>query len=202
MRFFLDENVNQLMIEHLSSIFRAHEFVGVRELGTKGLEDVELFGEVADHPCQVFVTGDLAQLRRPEERAACRVAGLHWIGIHQVHAKGYHSVADPLRPSFMRFPSCSRSWPVRLRRSSSTSANRSETTRGSSTPRAACEPRPALFALRRIKTFVDEVFVHLELPERDVPGCSFVHVRLDAPVGDSVPRNGPFARGVGSTLSA
>ncbi|MDF3308770.1 hypothetical protein P3H15_27505 [Rhodococcus sp. T2V] len=95
MKFFLDENMNQGMMGHLTSIFRAHEFVGVRELGSKGMEDVDLFKHVADEECDVFVTGDLAQLKRPLERQACKAAGLHWIGVHQVHASGYHVVAGP-----------------------------------------------------------------------------------------------------------
>jgi len=95
MKFFLDENVNQGMISHLASIFRRHEFVGVKEISSKGMDDIELFDHVAKHKCDVFVTGDLMQLRRENEREACRAAGLHWIGIHQVHATGYHTIAGP-----------------------------------------------------------------------------------------------------------
>ncbi|KJF21993.1 hypothetical protein C7T36_18590 [Rhodococcus sp. AD45-ID] len=95
MKFFLDENVNQGMISHLTSIFRPHEFIGVKELHSKGMDDLELFDHVASGGCDVFVTGDLMQLRRPNERDACRDAGLHWIGIHQVHATGYHTIAGP-----------------------------------------------------------------------------------------------------------
>jgi hypothetical protein len=95
-RFFLDENMHQGMIGHLAAVFQPHEFVGVKDLGTKGADDIALFGKVAAEGCQVFVTGDLKQLRRPLERTACRDAGLHWIGVHQVHARGYHVVAGPV----------------------------------------------------------------------------------------------------------
>lgn len=95
MRFFLDENLPQALSDHLSSIFRPHEFVGVQELNTKGVQDIELFRIVADAGCHVFVTADLAQLRRDQERMACREAHLHWIGVHQVHAPGYHVIAGP-----------------------------------------------------------------------------------------------------------
>ncbi|RJO77594.1 hypothetical protein D5S18_07580 [Nocardia panacis] len=95
MRFFLDENMPQGMIAHLSSVFKPHEFVGVRELRVKGVEDVELFGRVAAADCHVFITADLAQLTRAAEREACRVAELHWIGVHQVHAPGFHVIAGP-----------------------------------------------------------------------------------------------------------
>ncbi|NKS94613.1 hypothetical protein GS876_10310 [Rhodococcus hoagii] len=96
MRFFLDENMHQGMVEHLSSVFDPHEFCGVNDLGTKGADDVVLFEKVSSAGCQVFVTGDLKQLRRPHERAACKAAGLHWIGVHQVHAQGFHVVAGPV----------------------------------------------------------------------------------------------------------
>jgi len=95
MKLFLDENMNQRLIEHLSSVFRPHEFVGVNDLGTKGADDVSLFGKVAAAGCHVFITGDLRQLSRLNEREACRAAGLHWIGVHQVHAPGYHVIAGP-----------------------------------------------------------------------------------------------------------
>ncbi|MEV2219230.1 hypothetical protein AB0E01_05065 [Nocardia vinacea] len=59
------------------------------------MEDVELFGVVAKHGCHVFVTGDMRQLLRDHERAACRKAGLHWVGVHHVQSTGYHVIAGP-----------------------------------------------------------------------------------------------------------
>lgn len=95
MKLFLDENVQQSLVGHLQQIFTAHEFVGVRDLNTKGLDDQALFAAVAEAGCQIFITGDRMQMERPVEREACRDAGLNWIGIHQVNRSGYHSLAGP-----------------------------------------------------------------------------------------------------------
>lgn len=95
MKLFLDENVQQPLVGHLQSIFPTHRFVGVSDLSTKGADDVTLFPIVAAAGCDVFVTGDRQQLHRVDERDACRIAGLHWIGIHQVNKVGYHSLAGP-----------------------------------------------------------------------------------------------------------
>lgn len=95
MRFFLDENVNQQLITPLSGMFGGHEFVGVRELGTKGLDDIALYPAVAEAGCDALITHDLMQLRRSEERAACRDAGLHWLGVHKVNTRGFHALAGP-----------------------------------------------------------------------------------------------------------
>ncbi|AKE01519.1 hypothetical protein XU06_31900 (plasmid) [Rhodococcus erythropolis] len=97
MRFFLDENVNQQMARHLNSVFVGHEFHGIDKIGAKGLDDTDLFPSVAAEGFDAFVTSDFRQLSptRMHERGACRDAGLHWIGVHQVHAKGFHSVAGP-----------------------------------------------------------------------------------------------------------
>lgn len=95
MRFFLDENMQYGMTGHLVSIFGPHEFMDVRDLGVKGADDLNLFPMVAKSGCHAFVTGDLAQLRRKNERDACRDAGLHWIGVAPVNAKGYHAIAGP-----------------------------------------------------------------------------------------------------------
>lgn len=95
MKFFLDENINQQLAASLGGMFQRHEFVGVRDLQTKGLEDTDLFPVVADAGCDALITHDLNQLRRGRERLACREAGLHWLGVHQVNAPGYQSLAGP-----------------------------------------------------------------------------------------------------------
>lgn len=95
MKFFLDENLAQSLTQHLGAIFRLHDFVGVKDLGSKGMEDVPLYSTVAEAGCDVFVTADLSQLAKAHERAACRDQRLHWIGVHQVHASGYHVIAGP-----------------------------------------------------------------------------------------------------------
>ncbi|MGW4370696.1 PIN-like domain-containing protein [Nocardia takedensis] len=102
MKFFLDENLDQTLPKHLESIFTSkkreqpHEFVGVKELGTKSILDIPLFPLVAQAGVHVFVTGDISQMKRPHERQACRDAGLHWLGIHpETKARGYHVLAGP-----------------------------------------------------------------------------------------------------------
>ncbi|MBF6315751.1 hypothetical protein IU453_03015 [Nocardia cyriacigeorgica] len=96
MKFFLDENLNQQLTRHLGSMFsRGHRFLGVRDLNSQGVDDNELFKLVAGAGVDAFITSDLNQIKRQHERAACREAGLHWIGVHQAHAKGYHVLAAP-----------------------------------------------------------------------------------------------------------
>lgn len=105
MKFFLDENLNQMLPEYLGSIFsRGHEFLGVRDLRSQGVDDVELFKLVAGAGVDAFITSDLNQLKRPHEREGCRLAGLHWIGVHQTDAKGYHVLAGPAAALIHSFP--------------------------------------------------------------------------------------------------
>lgn len=93
MKFFLDENIQQRLTSDLNSIFKSHEFIGIADLDAKGSPDTQLFPTVASAGVDAIITADLRQLTRPGEREACRSANLHWIGVHQVHAGGFHSLA-------------------------------------------------------------------------------------------------------------
>ncbi|MQY29479.1 PIN-like domain-containing protein [Nocardia aurantia] len=102
MKFFLDENLDQTLPKHLESIFTSkkreqpHEFIGVKNIDAKGVADVALFPLAAQARVNVFVTGDINQMKRPLERRACRDAGLHWLGVHlETKARGYHVLAGP-----------------------------------------------------------------------------------------------------------
>lgn len=78
------------MFSALKVTFQEHDFLRSGIDLPKGLLDVPLFGQVADLGCEVFITGDIRQLDldRVDERDACRDAGLHWVGVPKVPAKG------------------------------------------------------------------------------------------------------------------
>lgn len=80
-------------------MFQDHTFL-VGGLDTdRGLLDIPLYPIVASLGCELYVCADNGQLdKRPAERTACRTAGLHWVGIRKVPAKGKRgATADAAR---------------------------------------------------------------------------------------------------------
>jgi hypothetical protein len=93
--FFLDEDVHRQMPDILRATFPFLTFVSTNDLGTSGLDDIDLYPVVAAEGCDVFVTADIAQLKKPtnlDERIACRGAGLHWFGF-PLTGRGLHAIA-------------------------------------------------------------------------------------------------------------
>ncbi|QCB49199.1 hypothetical protein E5720_12010 [Rhodococcus sp. PAMC28707] len=89
MNIFLDENMNKKMLRSLQSLYPRHRFIVGGVDTPSGMLDIPLFAEVARVGGEVFVTNDIKQLaERPAERRACCIAGLHWLGIPRVTAKG------------------------------------------------------------------------------------------------------------------
>jgi hypothetical protein len=86
------------MPDILGAVFPSMHFFSSADLGTHGTDDVALFPVVAEYGCNVFITADMAQTRgrgalNVEERAACREAGLHWVGIPMDTGRGLHAIA-------------------------------------------------------------------------------------------------------------
>ena len=99
MRIFLDENVNNKMVTSLRLLFPAHDFLVAGVDTPKGEDDIPLYPIVRELGGELFLTGDIDQLdetARPGERAACRDAGLHWLGLPKVPAKGRRSLYGEL----------------------------------------------------------------------------------------------------------
>lgn len=89
MKILLDENLPSAMCRHLQRMFQKHKFMssGV-EIG-RGIADVELFKRARELGIDIFMTSDIKQLDRLEERAACRAAGMHWVGIPKTRKTKY-----------------------------------------------------------------------------------------------------------------
>lgn len=85
MRFLIDENFPGNTIDPLQRLAKSrHHFLKPGRDYPTGISDVELFGTAASLGAEAVITADLLQIQgldRKHERAACRSAGLHWIGV-------------------------------------------------------------------------------------------------------------------------
>lgn len=93
MRFFLDENIPLYCGDILRAAYPMQHFTHIHETDLGGSDDVPLYPQVAALDMDVFVTADKKQSTRTHERAACRAAGLHWLGINHTSATGLHLIA-------------------------------------------------------------------------------------------------------------
>ncbi|MGE2832754.1 hypothetical protein [Mycobacterium sp. SMC-4] len=99
MKIFLDESCNLKIVGAVRAMFQDHTFfVGGIDV-EKGILDIPLYPIVAGLGCEVYICADNGQLdKRPAERVACRRAGLHWVGLRKVPAKGKRgATADAAR---------------------------------------------------------------------------------------------------------
>lgn len=85
MRFLIDENFPGNTIDPLQRLAKSrHTFLKPGRDYPTGISDVELFSIAASLDTKAVITADLLQIQgvdRKHERAACRSAGLHWIGV-------------------------------------------------------------------------------------------------------------------------
>ena len=85
MRFLFDENFPGNTIGPLQLLTKSrHVFLKPGRDYPTGISDVELFDTAASLGAEAVITADLLQIQgldRKHERAACRSAGLHWIGV-------------------------------------------------------------------------------------------------------------------------
>lgn len=91
MKVFLDESVTGKARLHLEKMFRHDMFIASGREVEKGLSDLDVYAAARDEGATVYICSDIKQLTSPDrthERAACRRAGLHWIGVPHSHAKG------------------------------------------------------------------------------------------------------------------
>lgn len=88
MKFYLDECLSPKVGEPLGVLLVGHEFTNYLREGLTGTKDVPLFGEMRQRNVDVFITLDRAQLRDPEELAAIKTGGCHWIGMTQPSGHG------------------------------------------------------------------------------------------------------------------
>lgn len=77
----VDECLGDRLAAGLRRAMRQAVFTTTRDLGAQGALDIALFQTLARNDVDAILTRDFAQLRRPDERAALREAGLVWIGL-------------------------------------------------------------------------------------------------------------------------
>lgn len=92
-RFLLDENFPGNTIDPLERLAKTrHSFFRAGRDYPTGISDLELFATAAELGAEAVITADILQVQghdRRNERAACRAAGLHWIGMpRHPHARG------------------------------------------------------------------------------------------------------------------
>jgi hypothetical protein len=84
MKFFLDENFPAVVAGPLHAVYDGqHDFVSAYSDPDRYIQvdDLELIPRVASDGFAAFVTFDRAQMSRPAERDAMRLAHLHWVGM-------------------------------------------------------------------------------------------------------------------------
>ena len=108
MKFFLDESLNLKVVAPLKAAFGRHQFLHSGADLPKALDDVDIYPAAAELGCDVYVCSDLKQVEhidRHHERAGCRAAGLHWVGVRKLSIKGKHKVlASQLSPLVLAIP--------------------------------------------------------------------------------------------------
>ncbi|MGO4859616.1 hypothetical protein [Arthrobacter sp. 2MCAF14] len=93
MKLYLDENLPYTtLIEPLTKLFRTHVFRHPGQESLAGIEDVDLFGCLAEKDFDAIITQDANQLNNLDERDGLRSAGLHWIGVPQLNEAGLHGL--------------------------------------------------------------------------------------------------------------
>ena len=103
MRFFLDENESQVVLEPLRLLYRSHEFVPWQDEGLGGLDDIPLIQELGSRQYDALITRDKNQLSDPDERHALIDGHLHWIG-HKEPAPGLAGIAGLVAGYISAFP--------------------------------------------------------------------------------------------------
>lgn len=93
LRLIVDENLHQQLSKAVGAVYRTHRFESVYARNLNGLSDVELMKHVSLLGFNAIITGDCRRLANPDERAALRHNGLHWIGVPQFQAKGTDAIA-------------------------------------------------------------------------------------------------------------
>lgn len=93
MKLFLDNNESDAILAPLRAVFIHHEFRSAEQEGLADYDDLSLFPALAGRQFSAIITRDLNQLRKPDERAGLRQAGLHWIGHRAPAAEGELAIA-------------------------------------------------------------------------------------------------------------
>lgn len=102
-KFFFDRNVSEHLARMLSHIERTHAVVHQKDDNrfADTSTDVELVGTLADEAAQsgrrvVWLTNDLMQRKRADEREALRRSGLHVVFFRSLHKLSFHEQAIKL----------------------------------------------------------------------------------------------------------
>mgnify|MGYP001231028491 CR=1 FL=1 len=93
-KFYIDENLMPDVVPSLISVYKGHHFRVPSQEHLLGLDDLELFPELALRNYNCIVTEDKQQLSNQEERDALRVANLHWVGFKKLPVAGVAQLAS------------------------------------------------------------------------------------------------------------
>ena len=88
MKFFVDENETAAIVQPLETVLFQHEFRSAEQEELGGVEDVDLFAEIARRGFDALITRDRNQLANRDERLKLIECGLHWIGHKEPGATG------------------------------------------------------------------------------------------------------------------
>lgn len=94
MKFFIDENLPHVLAQPLSSVYRKHKFDTAQHTMLRSIDDQDLFIDLDDRGFDAIITLDRQQLVHHDERDGLAHAGLHWIGVPPVRAKGLALLAS------------------------------------------------------------------------------------------------------------
>lgn len=94
--FYVDENLSPDLAHSLGRIFRQHRFLTPAASGLLGVDDLNLFIDLASRGVECLITLDKMQLENPDERAGLRSAGLHWLGVATTTGAGVQIIASHL----------------------------------------------------------------------------------------------------------
>ena len=93
MRFFIDHNLSPQLLSPLVSIHPKHGFRCALQEDLAAAKDIPLFSELVDRQFEAIITRDRNQLADPDECAALRASGLHWLGVKDTGVPGLLGLA-------------------------------------------------------------------------------------------------------------
>jgi hypothetical protein len=110
-RFFLDENISRVSLDPLRAIFvNRHEFVHASDLGLTGVDDVDLYPEVAKAGVDAIISKDGRQLKNQNERRGLYDHHLSFVHLLMKETRGYKGLSLELAALTASLPYIEEEW--------------------------------------------------------------------------------------------